>query len=185
MDRLDLLAVQGTPDLLQILLISTFILLLQVRRTPWHRLPTRLSTFHFLEPPESALSFFIYNPVPSSKEVACNAGDVGSIPGLGRSLGERNSNPLQNSCLENPTDRGAWWATVRGVAKSRTRLSDSIKKKDRLSGLLGRKEQQFAISDKNLKQLLFDCVQWSEKVLFFFSLSSPKSFSHSAQHGEC
>ena len=47
MDWLDLLAVQGTRDLLQILLISTFIFLLQVRRTPWHRLPTRLSMFHF------------------------------------------------------------------------------------------------------------------------------------------
>ena len=53
-----------------------------------------------------------------------NAGDPGSIPGLGRSPGEGNGNPLQYSCLENPMDRGAWWATVHGVAKSRTRLSD-------------------------------------------------------------
>ena len=53
-----------------------------------------------------------------------NAGDPGSIPGLGRSPGEGNANPLQHSCLENPMDRGAWWATVHGVAKSRTRLSD-------------------------------------------------------------
>ena len=57
-----------------------------------------------------------------SKESACNVGDLGSIPGLGRSSGEGNSNPLQYSCLENPMDRGAWWATVHGVAKSRTRL---------------------------------------------------------------
>ena len=42
------------------------------------------------------------------KASACNAGDPGSIPGLGRSSGERNGNPLQHSCLENPTDRGAW-----------------------------------------------------------------------------
>ena len=55
---------------------------------------------------------------------ACNAGDVGSIPGLGRSPGEGNGNPLQHSCLENPMDGGAWWATVHGVAKSWTRLSD-------------------------------------------------------------
>ena len=55
---------------------------------------------------------------------ACNAGDLGSIPGLGRSPGEGNGNPLQYSCLENPIDRGAWWPTVHGVAKSRTRLSD-------------------------------------------------------------
>ena len=53
-----------------------------------------------------------------------NAGDPGSIPGLGRSPGERNGNPLQYSWLENPMDRGAWWATVPGVAKSRTQLSD-------------------------------------------------------------
>ena len=58
------------------------------------------------------------------KASACNAGDPGSIPGLGRSPGEGNGNPLQYSCLENPMDRGAWWATVHGVAKSRTRLSD-------------------------------------------------------------
>ena len=58
------------------------------------------------------------------KDPACNAGDPGSIPRLGRSPGEGNGNPLQYSCLENPMDGGAWWATVHGVAKSRTRLSD-------------------------------------------------------------
>ena len=46
------------------------------------------------------------------------------IAGLGRSLGEGNGNPLQDSCLENSMDRGAWWATVHGVAKSPTRLRD-------------------------------------------------------------
>ena len=50
------------------------------------------------------------------KVSACNAGDPGSIPGLGRSPRERNGSPLQYSCLENPIDRGAWWATVPGVA---------------------------------------------------------------------
>ena len=54
------------------------------------------------------------------KESACNAGDMGSIPGLGRSPGEENGNPLQYSCLENSMDRGAWWVTVHGVAKSWT-----------------------------------------------------------------
>ena len=49
-----------------------------------------------------------------------NAGDPGSIPGSGRSPGEGNGNPLQHSCLENPMDGGAWWATVHGVAKRRT-----------------------------------------------------------------
>ena len=56
-----------------------------------------------------------------------NAGDVGSIPGLGRSPGEGNGNPLQYSCLEHPMDRGAWWATVHGVAKSQTRLQQLSK----------------------------------------------------------
>ena len=50
-----------------------------------------------------------------SKESACNLGDLGSIPILGGSPGEGNSNPLQCSCLENPTDGGAWRATVHGV----------------------------------------------------------------------
>ena len=58
------------------------------------------------------------------KASACDAEDPGSIPGSGRSPGEGNGNPLQSSCLENPTDRGAWWATVHGVSKSRTLLSD-------------------------------------------------------------
>ena len=57
------------------------------------------------------------------KEYACNVGDLGSIPKLGKSPGGRHGNPLQYSCLENPMDRGAWWATVHGVAKSQTRLS--------------------------------------------------------------
>ena len=55
---------------------------------------------------------------------AYNAGDPGLIPGSGRSSGEGNGKPLQYSCLENPMDRGAWYTTVRGVPKSRTRQSD-------------------------------------------------------------
>ena len=57
------------------------------------------------------------------KASAYNAGDLGSIPGSGRSPGEGNGNPLQYSCLENSMDQGAWWATVNGVAKSWIRLS--------------------------------------------------------------
>ena len=59
-----------------------------------------------------------------SKVSACNAGDLSSIPGSGRSPGEGNGNLLQYYCLENPMDRGAWQASVHGVAKSWTRLSD-------------------------------------------------------------
>ena len=51
------------------------------------------------------------------KETACKAGDPGLIPGLGRSPGEGNGNPLQYFCLENPLDRGAWQATVHGVVR--------------------------------------------------------------------
>ena len=53
-----------------------------------------------------------------SKESACSAGDLGLIPGLGRSPGVGNGNPLQYSCLENSMDGGAWWATVHGVEKN-------------------------------------------------------------------
>ena len=52
--------------------------------------------------------------------MTANAGDMGLIPGLGRSLGERNGDPLQYSCPGNPRDRGAWWATGHGVAKDMT-----------------------------------------------------------------
>ena len=57
------------------------------------------------------------------KEPTCNVGDPDSVPGLGRSPGEGNGNPLQYSCLENSMDRGAWQATVHRVAKSGTGLS--------------------------------------------------------------
>ena len=58
------------------------------------------------------------------KNLPANAEDVGSIPGSGRSHGGGNGNPPQYSCLENPMDRGAWRATVHGVAKSQTQLRD-------------------------------------------------------------
>ena len=58
------------------------------------------------------------------KSPPANAGDTSSISGSGRSPGEGNGNPLQYSCLENPMDGGAWWATVHGVTKSQTKLSD-------------------------------------------------------------
>ena len=74
------------------------------------------------------INIFIYRlGFPGGSEVkasACNAGDLGSIPGSGRSPGEGNDNPLQYSCLENPMDGGGWWATVHRVAKSWTRLSN-------------------------------------------------------------
>ena len=59
-----------------------------------------------------------------SKESTCNAGDLGSIPGSGRSPEKGNGNPLQHSCLENSMDREAWWVTVHGVTKCWVQLSD-------------------------------------------------------------
>ena len=61
---------------------------------------------------------------PDGKESACSAGDPGLISGLERSCGEGNDNPFQYSCLKNSMDRGAWWATVGGVAQSQTRLNN-------------------------------------------------------------
>ena len=68
-------------------------------------------------------------PLPGGsdgKESACGVGDVGSIPGSGRSPREGNGYPFQYSCLENSMDRGAWWARVRGVTKSWTQLSENF-----------------------------------------------------------
>ena len=58
------------------------------------------------------------------KNLPANAGDAGSIPGLGRSTGEGHGNTLWYSCLENSIDRGAWWATVQEITKSQTQLSN-------------------------------------------------------------
>ena len=63
------------------------------------------------------LLFVHSEPGSDSKESACNAGDPGSVPGLGRSPGEGSDCPLQSSCLEHPMDSGAWQATVHGVAR--------------------------------------------------------------------
>ena len=74
--------------------------------------------FEYFQRNSMHLQAYIGFPCSSvGKEFACNAGHLGSIPGLERSLGEGNGNPLQYSCLENPTERGAWWVTVHGVTR--------------------------------------------------------------------
>ena len=80
-----------------------------------------------MKPEDDNLNYYVAQGFPSSsvsKASVCNARDLGSIPGLGRSPGDGNSNPLQYPCLENSVDRRAWWAIVHGVAKSWTQLSD-------------------------------------------------------------
>ena len=92
----------------------------------------RVSINHVQSPLPVSLQFFSYylymaeGVLCSSnrKESACNARDQSSIPGSGRSSGERNGNPLRYSCLENSTDREAWRATVHGVTKSQTQVSN-------------------------------------------------------------
>ena len=69
------------------------------------------------------------------KNLPANAGDPGLIPGSGRSPAEGNGNPLQYSCLGNPMDKGAWWATGHGVTERQTRLSDKTNKQTISSGV--------------------------------------------------
>ena len=80
--------------------------------------------FHTIKVNPQLLYFLHFPGGLNGKASASNEGDPGSVPGSGRSAGEGNGNPLQYYCLENPMYRGAWEATVHGVAKSRTRLSD-------------------------------------------------------------
>ena len=96
------------------------------------------------------------------KASACNAGDLGSIPGSGRSSGEGNGNPLQYSCLENPMDRGAWQATLHGVEKSRTQLSNFTS----LSSLYAKCQTKglHELSCSILKPLAkYGCENWTTK----------------------
>ena len=82
--------------------------------------PSHFKVIHYFPP---SLICGVFPDGSVGKESTCSAGDtgdMGSIPGLGRSPGGENGNPLQYSCLENPMDRGAWWATVRRIASSQT-----------------------------------------------------------------
>ena len=99
-------------------------------KIPWMEEPGRSlaqATIHGVAKSQARLSDFTslihLLGIPGgsdSKASAYNAGDLDSVPGLGRSPGEEHGNPLQYSYLENPMDRGPWWATVHGVAKSWT-----------------------------------------------------------------
>ena len=98
-------------------------------RTVWNTMPLYMCHWVF---PKNKNFFFINHSMiikgfpgdSDGEESTCNAGDLGSLPGLGRSPGGGHGNPLQYSCLENPMDRGAWWATFHGVSKSWTQLNN-------------------------------------------------------------
>ena len=92
----------------------------------WKYFPLNFSIFRTLKT-LNIIYWYVYNNFGlarwlSGKESACNAGDPGSVSGLGRSSGEGNGNPVQYSCQKNSMDRGAWWVTVHRVTKSRTWL---------------------------------------------------------------
>ena len=108
---------------------------------------------------------------------AGDARDIGSIPGLGRSPGEGNSNPLQYSCLENPMNRGAWWATVHGVAKSRTWLSEHTAHKSSIHHIWGHKETQLSDLACTQAQDILITYGIPSTVLNLWSSSSPSIFT--------
>ena len=94
----------------------------RVFATPWtvaYQAPPSMGSSRQENRSGLPLLFFLYGLPPCfrGKESTCNAGDTGSVFGLGRSPGEGKGNPLQCSCLENPRDRGAWWAIVFVIAK--------------------------------------------------------------------
>ena len=96
---------------------------------------------------------FLLKIKPQSDQVLLPAGNPGLIPGLGRSPGEGNGNPLQYSCLENPMDRGASQATVHGVKKSQTRLNDDTHKYTRDKGY--EKQTKWQPRGKISKSIIF------------------------------
>ena len=103
----------------------------------------------------------------SDRESTCNAGDAGSIPGLGRCPGEGNGNPLQYSCLENPMDRGAWWATVHGAAEESdtTKLLNNDNNKCQMKGFRGVPSSCFCDSEhRSQKPTLVKCFSTMDGV---------------------
>ena len=91
---------------------------------------------------------FSYTDGSYGKESACSAWGLGSVPGSGRFPAEGNGYPLQYSCLENAMDRGAWWATVHGVAKNQTQLSDWHSTHSLECEVLERMEQNLPMVEK-------------------------------------
>ena len=136
-----------------------------------------------------SIAFNLTHRIPGGsdcKESACSAGDPSSIPGSGRFPRKRNDNPLQYSCLENPMDRGVWWATVHAVAKSQTCLSnntftltDSLIRQEHMRKLWG--IQCIAIRNSDVTGNMLNCGSWGFYDVFlsylFIDLVSIHTFS--------
>ena len=109
----------------------------------------------------------------SGKEPPCHAGgirDVALIPGSGRSPGGGHHNPLQYSCLENPMDRGAWWATVHGIAKSWTWLSIHTRRTK------GEIMNWIKVTFKTYEHCMYKLMGCSQKLQLFQSFAFPFEF---------
>ena len=114
-------------------------------------------------------------PLPrwlSGKNLTANAGNLGSIPGLGRSSGEGNGNPLKYFCLGNPMDREAWQATVRGVTKSQTQLRNQTKTNN--CSLLFVKPLSFGLKKKF--SCFFCILCYQKQSVDVFHLPNKKAF---------
>ena len=108
----------------------------------------------------------VKNPLANARDT----GDVGSIPGLGRSPGGGNDNTLQYSCLENPTDRGTWWATVSEVEKSQTWLSMCAHAHTHtVTQVISRA----AFFPRTLGKKAIPCLFWHWKATYFLWLMIP------------
>ena len=114
----------------------------------------------------------------SSKESTGNAGDTGSIPGSGRSPGGENSNLFQCSCLENPVDRGAWWATVHRVIKE-SYTTEQLNNTNRgmRRGRVFQAEEKLLFKSRSLVNSLFDLIC----LVILFPSQNLKLFSPSPQ----
>ena len=119
----------------------------------------------------------LYDGLPwwgsDGQESACGVGELGLIPGLGRSPGKRNGNPLQYSCLENPMDRAVWQATVHAVAKSRTREGLTLYSSEHIKCL-----QRFLVPPSC--NPLWKCQPWNKRS---FALPTPFLFHDQLEGG--
>ena len=113
---------------------------------------------------------------PDGKESACNAGDRGSIPGSGRCAGGGHGYPLHSSCLENPMDRGAWGATVHGVANSQTRLSDEHFHSQETSACVS---SLYPLTERGRAWVSLPQFTWGSDLMLATRLANTEGFSAS------